>query len=300
VLSRPGDLTDDALARALHQGWGVDVASIEYLPVGFGSHHWAVVDGNGTEWFVTVDEHPPLESLCSALATAVALRRAGLTFVVAPVPTSAAEPQLVLGNFVVACYPYIDGESFAWDAAPPDFGDAILRMLVAVHLTDVRARADDFVIPHRDSLLDTDIPRTGPYSGPTAALLGERAPVIRGALARYDALVERADEQPSRVVTHGEPHPGNAMRTANGWMLVDWDTVLVAPPERDLWDLGPLQRAYENLTGIALHPSMLELYRLGWYLKDLAVYVERFRGPHNGNADDVKSWHGVSESLAGL
>src|SRR5215471_7832589 len=102
VLSRPRDLTDDALARTLRRGWCIDVTSIKYLPVGFGSHHWAVVDDDGTRWFVTVDENPPCESLCSALATAVALRRAGLTFVVAPVPTSAGDPALVLGNFVVA------------------------------------------------------------------------------------------------------------------------------------------------------------------------------------------------------
>ena len=33
------------------------------------------------------------------------------------------------------------------------------------------------------------------------------------------------------VVTHGEPHVGNAIRTEAGWMLVDWDTTLLAPPE---------------------------------------------------------------------
>ena len=37
------------------------------------------------------------------------------------------------------------------------------------------------------------------------------------------------------LLTHGEPHPGNAMLAADGWRLVDWDTALVAPLERDLW-----------------------------------------------------------------
>jgi spectinomycin phosphotransferase/16S rRNA (guanine(1405)-N(7))-methyltransferase len=299
-LSRPPDLTDDALAHAVHDGWEIDVASIEYLPVGFGSHHWAVVDRAGTRWFVSVDEGSSDDSLRAALATAVALRAAGLAFVAAPVPTVTGEPLLACGRFAVACYAHLQGESPAWGDPPPDWGTAILAMLVALHGADVVARADDFVIPHRDALVDLDVPNAGPYSGPTAALLAHRGHDIRDALARYDALVAHAHEQSRRVVTHGEPHPGNTIRTTSGWMLVDWDTVLIAPPERDLWDLEPLWRVYEDATGVTLQASLLELYRLGWELKDLALYVARFRGPHNGNDDDAKSWEGANKSASRL
>jgi len=59
-------------------------------------------------------------------------------------------------------------------------------------------------------------------------------------LDRYDVLANAARRRPERaVLTHGEPHPGNTMLTAGGWRLIDWDTVLIAPPERDLWDLDP-------------------------------------------------------------
>jgi thiamine kinase-like enzyme len=37
------------------------------------------------------------------------------------------------------------------------------------------------------------------------------------------------------VVTHGEPHPANVIRTPGGLKLIDWDTVQLAPAERDLW-----------------------------------------------------------------
>ncbi len=47
------------------------------------------------------------------------------------------------------------------------------------------------------------------------------------------------------VLTHGEPHPGNTLMTNGGWVVVDWDTTLIA--ERDLRNnlqqyLGPAAR----------------------------------------------------------
>jgi aminoglycoside phosphotransferase (APT) family kinase protein len=41
-------------------------------------------------------------------------------------------------------------------------------------------------------------------------------------------LLDRMASAP-QVITHGEPHPGNIVRTGAGLMLVDWDTVGLAP-----------------------------------------------------------------------
>ena len=95
-------------------------------------------------------------------------------------------------------------------------------------------------------------------------------------------------------LTHGEPHPGNTMLTPGGWVLVDWDTVLLAPPERDLWILEPgvgsVIVAYADATRTAPRPSTLELYRIRWDLADIAAYVCRFQADHAGGPDDEKSW----------
>ncbi len=118
---------------------------------------------------------------------------------------------------------------------------------------------------------------------------------IQRLLARNDRLVTRARTQPSRtVLTHGEPHPGNTMLTDEGWVLIDWDTALAAPPERDLWSLDPgdgsILDAYAGLTGVIPQPTMLDLYRLRWDITDIAIDVSRFRRAHTGNAEDDKSF----------
>jgi aminoglycoside phosphotransferase (APT) family kinase protein len=132
--------------------------------------------------------------------------------------------------------------------------------------------ADDFAVAHRDELEATlrsadDVGDRGPYARPAAVLLVENAVPIQRLLARYDELVVQGGAQPSRtVLTHGEPHPGNTMLTSGGWLLIDWDTALVAQPERDLWSLDPADGsvldAYAEATGVTPLPSMLELYRI--------------------------------------
>ncbi len=39
------------------------------------------------------------------------------------------------------------------------------------------------------------------------------------------------------TVTRGEPHGGNIMRVGRELLFIAWDTVALAPPERDLWML---------------------------------------------------------------
>jgi spectinomycin phosphotransferase len=320
----PRDLTEAAVASALADSWDVAVASMAYLPVGWGSHHWEVVDESGSSWFVTADEIETkrlsasesmaagFHRLRSSLATARALRECGRTFVVAPVPASDGEVVVRVGEqFAVAVYPFVHGRTYRWgELTSVSDRLGVLEMVTAVHTAPGAARrhalADEFAIPYRVDLEAAGNPvDCGPYAGPASVLLRGHAGVLQRLLARYDELVTRAWSERSRaVLTHGEPHPGNTMRTDHGWLLIDWDTVLVAPPERDLWHLesgdGSVLGAYAEATGVSPLPWLLDLYRMRWDLTDVALEAARFRRPHTGSANDEKAWRGLNGLLERL
>jgi hypothetical protein len=321
MLAEPDDLDGDALRGALARGWGIGVAAMEYLPVGWGSHHWDVRDEAGGRWFVTVDElenkrvsdaesvDDGFARLRASLLSAVALREAGCAFVVAPLPGDGGEPAVGFGGrFAVAAYPFVDGMRSHGGEWTPEARAGTLAMVAAVHMAPAWVRrdalADDFGVPFRgltEAACDGWSPaETGPHTAAVARLLREHAAPLRRWLDRYDGLVAVAREHRGReVLTHGEPHPGNIMRTGGGWRLIDWDTVLVAPPERDLWGMdagdGSLFERYAGLTGVTPLPELLELYRLGWDIKDIAYDTAQFFRPHSGGANATKSWELLCE-----
>ena len=182
---------------------------------------------------------------------------------------------------------------------------AVLQRLIAVHGATAEAcahaRLDDFSIQNRDDLeqaisgVGSDV---GPFAQPASALLARHSQVVARMLVEHDRLADEARRSPDRnVVTHGEPHMGNTMVTTDGWVLVDWDTSLLAPPERDLWMVAEGDRSiidrYTATTGRDVVDSTLRMYRLAWDLNDMSVYAALFRRPHIDTRD-------VRESLTNL
>jgi spectinomycin phosphotransferase len=83
-------------------------------------------------------------------------------------------------------------------------------------------------------------------------------------------------------------------------MLIDWDTVGLAAPERDLW-LAGLDEAgtqhYAEATGHQPDPDLMALYRERWNLDDLAHVVQRFRGHHQRDPDNDRWLRGLPALL---
>ncbi|WP_427895779.1 phosphotransferase family protein [Kribbella sp. GL6] len=165
----------------------------------------------------------------------------------------------------------------------------------------------DFAVPGRETLLaDLDRPWTsGPYAELTRLRVAGAIEDVRGRLARYDALVREVEASDDPwVVTHGEPHSANVVRTADGRMhLIDWDTVRLAPRERDLAAVlgGPADvlPAYQAEAGpVSPRPEAIELFDLWWSLAEIASYVDLFRRPHVDSEDSKEAWRILTQYLS--
>ena len=324
MFTRPGDLPESAIAQTLESLWGFGVASLEYRPVGFGSHHWQVTGTAGQRLFATVDDlvaklrtatdatDAAFGRLAAAFATALALRdRAGLPFVIAPVPTASGQVVARLSDrYSLTVHPYINGPAAGPDGefATDQDRRSVLDMLIQIHAASAGdPLADDFTVPNLDALLamiDQAARQwsTGPYARPAQELLRAHADDLRALIGAYLDLASQVAARPERmVITHGEPHAANVIATTSGLVLVDWDTTLLAPPERDLWHLADqdpsLPRSYTAATGTQIDDQAMTLYRLWWDLAEMAGYLTLFRSPHEDTADTRESWNNLKEYL---
>jgi spectinomycin phosphotransferase len=317
VRERPVDISDGEVAAALARQWALTVRDLSYLPVGFGGYHWLAAGQAGSRWFVTVSDlaAPWVPDLPAAMQTAAWLAtRAGLGFVVAPVPARAGQ---VVGSLdsrhALTLFPYLDAAPSSFQD-PIDDGDraAVIDMLASLHTAipagiQVPSRPLELATrPAIDqALASLDVPWTGgPYAEPGRALLARYQRPLRQALARFDGLAGRVRAAGGPcVITHGEPHPGNLLRTRAGLCLVDWDMTALARPERDLWWVisGDQDAArYSRRTGWTVSQDALALYRLRWDLDDIAGFLSQIRGPHQQTADTLMSWTELQKTLEAI
>ena len=325
MKDRPAGVTEPDLVRALADGWGLPVETLRYAPVGGGSYHWVVTSGPGEQWFVTVDDlddkgwlgrtRPVVfAGLRVALDASVTLRQeTGLRFVAAPVPALDGQSLRPLGDaHTVAVFPFLHGTPGEWDKPllAADL-DELLAMLAALHGVDpaaVRLGRREAGVSWRDdlelALRELGRPWTGgPFAEPARELLAGAAGPVRRGLCTLDRWASGPAAATDLVITHGEPHPGNVIRTAvGGIVLIDWDTVALAPPERDLWmvatETGDELRRYTELTGRPVDATALELYRLRWALDDLSCFVRDLRAPHRRTPGTEDAWQALEITIA--
>ena len=312
----------DVLIEALADGWGIDVDAADYAAVGAGSYHWVVSDRNGTRAFVTVDDldlkawlgdtrESTFDGLRRAFDTAAALRDADLGFVVAPIPTSSGETLRRLGTrHTIAVFPFVDGQA-------GEYGPTVERAVVVTMLAELHnatpavgsvAGSVGLELPgrrHIEAGLE-ELGQTwsgGPFSEPARQALAGHASDVAELLALADRLAaDVAGRAGKWVITHGEPHAANVMRTGESHLLVDWDTVALSVPERDLWwvvsETGEEASIYAAATGHELDQVAVDFFRLTWDLKDLVACLEVLRSPHRHTEDTVKEYEILTTCIA--
>ena len=233
---------------------------------------------------------------------------AGLSFVHSPRRRTGGLTVAPMGDHAVSVYPFHDGVSHPYG----EFSSVELRRRVLTALGRMHASTSSVTagLPRRDSLQVPDrsafetarvwLDRewsSGPYAERTRGLVRESIGKIDRMLMRYDALVPKLlSTSDGWVVTHGEPHAGNVMTTVDGELaLIDWDTVALAPRERDLWMIEPGDdedwAAYGAAT--AADPMAMELYRLSWVLSEICGYTAKFYRPHVEDENTRVSWRSL-------
>jgi spectinomycin phosphotransferase len=320
VLEPPADLSDDQLRGCLRDDYGLALAELSFLPLGadVNTAVYRALDVAGTPYFVKARRG----AFDAALALVPRLlRECGVTQVIAPIPNRAGALGTQLAGFAVILYPFVTGEDAVarplTDAQWIAFG-AALRALHSQELpADLCARLprETFSPVWRDMLREFQArAETERFVEPVAEQLAD---LLREQRASVTSLVERAEQlaealaarAPQHVLCHADIHAFNVLTDADGALfVVDWDTLMLAPRERDLmfvgggiggvWDSAREEaRFYQGYGATEIDREALAYYRYERIVEDIAAYCQELLLTDAGGADRAQSLRFVASNF---
>ena len=297
-MREPPDLTAEAIAGALQAGFGIRVAGLSFLPVGNDAGSWAyrVEEDGGPPRFLKVRSGA---GAMPGAAVPAYLRRRGTPGVLAPLPTRAGEPYLVVDRFGLALFPMLDARTGAEAGLSPAQWRALGATLAEVHATPPTPELPELVgretfrpsrrelLPELEAALTTADP-ADPVAARLATSWRTHQAVIDNLFDQADRLGgELASSPAPAVLCHADLHTWNVLVDSAGHLWIsDWDEAVLAPRERDLFfvvggighGLVTPSTTASFLDGygeVTVDPALLAYYRWAWAVQDIAAYGEQ-------------------------
>jgi spectinomycin phosphotransferase len=296
----PPTLDEAALLQHVAHHYRLAIDRLTFLPLG-ADLATAVyrADGAAGSHYVKLRRAPWLDA---SGTVPLQLAARGVGQVIAPrMPFGSSVPWSTFGEHRVSVAPYIAGRSgwdIALDAAQWAALGAVVRQLHRLPVPAGLPR-EQFSDRWRSRVAAVYGATPTPADAAAAALLAllrERRATVMALVAQSRARL-RAAAIGAAVVCHADLHAGNVLLGSDGSLyVVDWDTLIAAPIERDLmfigagigahWGPSPAQQAFFAGYGAATpDPHLIGYYRTERILEDIAVTADALLGTSAGGSD---------------
>jgi spectinomycin phosphotransferase len=308
MLTQPAAVTCAEISASLRTDYGLRTAALEFLPLGADRNtavYRATMD-DGTALFVKL-RFGAFNDVSADLPGY--LREQGLTSVIAPMQNSARLAWTRLHACALIVYPFVTGhDGYAAALTAQQWADlgATIRRMHALQLPVSLAQRiprEDYTPRWRDDVRAWYQRATNSdgdaLTRALAALMQREHAVIDALVYRADDLARVVQAKPMpAVLCHADLHAANMLIDDTGQLfVVDWDTALFAPKERDLMFIGAGQfstfqsaEAERMLFGagygpISANSEILAYYRYERIVQDIAAFCASI-GDESASAAD--------------
>ena len=319
MLEKP-NLPDEDLIGCLQADFGLDIIDATFLPIGadVDSAVYRAEATDGTPYFVKLRRGDPDGLLVRIPQT---LCDQGIDTVISPIPTTSGDLWTHLHEFNVSVAPFIEGQSGIEHELTDDLWATLGQALKRIHTAKLPAGLrEELPVEHFSSVwrdqvrefqtltLDDDLPDD--FARQLVKLLDDRRKVINDLIANAARLAgELRDRELDLVPCHADIHGGNVLIEETGkFYIVDWDTFMLAPKERDLMFIGggigrgwggtcPEQCFYGGYGPVEVESTILAYYRCERIIEDFAAYGQALFLTSEGGADREESLRRVGNNF---
>lgn len=313
MLTKP-DLKDDEVEACLQGNYGLTVHQITFLPLGadFNTAVYRVTASDDKTYFLKLRQGGWNQA---SVKVPHYLACMGVRRVIAPLATKEGSLWADLALFKAILYPYIEGhnavESPLSDKQWVEFGET-LRRLHDMRIPDAitqGVKQETFSPQQRDRIkifmkrIKTEVFKE-PIAAQMASFLKTKSEEVQNLIERAESLAFELNKQPLQyVLCHADIHAWNLLVTKDGdFYIVDWDTLIFAPKERDLMFIGagiaesnhtPIEEEhlfYQGYGKLPIQPKAIAYYRLERIIQDVVEYCEYIFLSDQGGEDRTQAF----------
>jgi len=311
MLEKP-HIPDKFIISRLQEEYNLRVAELTFLPLG-------ADEGSALYRVVTKDEMTYFLKLRKGFNEIVVtvplfLKLQGIREIIAPFQTKSKEYWADVGEYKLILYPFIQGRDGFERKLTDAHRKALGAALNGIHSVQVplelkkRIPKETFDPKWRERLKSFQGQVENNFfedvsAAKLAAFMKSRRDEITRLLQRTGQLASELQPQALEfVLCHTDFHGGNILISHNDELyIVDWDTPLFAPKERDLmfigggidniwkseWDEAVFYAGYGKTE---INSTALAYYRYERVIEDLAVIGEQLLLTDEGGADRERSF----------
>lgn len=308
MLEKP-NIEDDRIIECLASAYGLKIGRLVFLPLG-ADLNTAVYRATTTEqanYFLKLRRdnfHP------SSVTVPHHLSKVGMAQVIAPIATQSGTLWTTVEPYRLILFPFVVGrdgfERPLTNHQRIEFGTALKKFHTTVFPEGVieGVKQGTFsprwpsVVRHYLTVVEQQS-FTDPVAVELAHFLQTKRQATEQLVARSEQLAAQLKAQPlPSILCHGDMHGWNMLVGENGrFYIVDWDTLIFAPKERDLMFIGcslggrghtlaqETALFYEGYGATDLNETVLAYYRYERIVEDIALYCQQIFLSNEGGED---------------
>jgi spectinomycin phosphotransferase len=313
MLRKP-DINDQEILKCVQEAYGLKASNICFLPLGadFNTAVYRITSTDKKDYFLKLRCGVFFEA---SVMVPKYLRECGLKQVISPLATKSGQLWTNLSYFKAILYPYIDGcnaiEAKLSDQQWIQLGAIIKK----IHSNDIpkalrtNAVQETFssawcekVAAFLERIENEVFEET--VAEKMALFLKSKSEQIFSLIKRTEELRCTLQKQPlACVLCHADIHGWNLLIDKNDDLyLLDWDTLILAPKERDLmfigagiWDSGCTATEegslfYKGYGQADINQKAIAYYRFERIIQDIGEYCEQIFLSGEGGEDRAQSF----------
>ncbi len=311
MLIKP-DLADEEIIACLHDAYELDVEAISFLPIGadFNTAVYRVTTQSNADYFLKLRSGEFFEA---SVSVPKYLADLGIKQVIPPLATVAGQLLASLGSFKASLYPYVEGqngvEAKISDKQWTQFGVTMKKF----HSADIPSvitsgvTRETFSSKWRETVkaflerIEDEVFEE-PVAVKMAEFLKSKSTTVLKLIERAENLAITIQKQPLEyILCHADIHGWNLLIDKEGALyVVDWDTLIFAPKERDLMFIGagisdsgraPIEEEalfYQGYGQTEVDQDAICYYRFERIIQDIGDYCEYIFLSDEGGDDRIQ------------